>query len=399
MALRLQKMVKEGAAERQPAASVIKMMQDASVELGKSQALKDWRGQDSSFKASVNVGTALFNTLYQQRNQYGPTKPLSRRTLLPIQRIWVMISLVIEDSPEPQVVKSKDVKDKLAWLQKQLESLKRPHSQNEEDKEKSKKAKTATSEVLRLIEVIDPQELEIIKRYDNQIGIVPIDGPVKNRSIVTAHDVSTLSGGNWVNDAIIDAHLTLVCHTANNLFQQDASLPKSPKYHAWSISMSAYLAGKKGAFAERHLGQEWPPARFPDAVLEDVTCHIFPLHVKGNHWVLLVLQKQEDGQWTLFFFSSMPGYQKDSEEPWRHISAWFFYKSKGTFDVRKPRFEVPDPQPTQNNTRDCGVFVCGIVRWSLMDWDLASLTPSVIPEYRRRMMLELENWSLSTNRL
>lgn len=399
MAQRLQKMSKDGEVEGEPAAQVIQKVRDVSRALGKSQVVTSWLGQDSSFKASVSVGTALFNTLFQQRNQYGSTQPLSRGVLLPVYRVWEMISLVIEISPEPQVVKSKDVKDKLAWLQKQMESLKRPQSLDAEDSEKSKKVKTAPSEVMKHIEVIDPLDLEIVKRYDNQIGIVPIEGPVKNRSVVTAHDVSTLSQGQWVNDTAIDAYLTLVCHTTNGLFQKDAVLPKSPKYHVWSTSMSLYLEGRKEAFQARHLRQEWPPARFPDAVLEDVTCHIFPLHVKGNHWILLVLQKQEDGQWTLFFYSSMSGYQEESEEPWRFISSWFLYKSKGAFDVRKPRVEVPNPQPTQTNFSDCGVFLCGIVRWSLVGWDLASLTPRVIPEFRRRMILELEKWSLSTNRL
>ena len=44
--------------------------------------------------------------------------------------------------------------------------------------------KTAIDEVIKRIEVIDPEELEIIKRYGINIGIVPIDGPVKNRSVL-----------------------------------------------------------------------------------------------------------------------------------------------------------------------------------------------------------------------
>lgn len=49
-----------------------------------------------------------------------------------------MISLVIEIDPDPQTIKSKDVKDRLAWLQKRLdESLKRPHGQDDEDEERA----------------------------------------------------------------------------------------------------------------------------------------------------------------------------------------------------------------------------------------------------------------------
>lgn len=399
MNLRLQKMVKEESAPRSPAALLIKKMQEVSSELS-TQAVIDWLGPDSSLKASVMVGTILYNTLYQQKNQYGATQSLPLGALLPVQRVWIMISLAIEIAPEPQTIKSKDVKDKLAWLLKQLEeSSKRPRSEDNEDKGTIKKAKTVTGGVLKRIEVIDPVDIEIIKRYDNNVGIVPIDGPVKNRSIVTAHDVMSLSQGEWVNDAAIDAHLTLVCHTSNDLFEEGVELPKAPKVHAWSVGMSVYLKGKGGSFEERHLQQEWPPARFPDAALEDVPCHIFPVHTRTNHWILMVLEKTNDGQWTLFCYSSVPGYENDFDAPWQVISAWLLFKSKGVFDVKIPRVILPNPQPTQDNQKDCGVFVCGIVRWSLVGWDLSTLTPSVIPEYRRRMMLELEKWSLSTNRL
>lgn len=84
---------------------------------------------------------------------------------------------------------------------------------------------------------------------------------------------------------------------------------------------------------------------------------------------------------------------------WQLISSWLLFKSKGALKVANPRVLVSDQQPTQDNGADCGVFVCGIVRWSLENWDLSTLVPSIIPEYRRRMMLELEKWRLSTKSL
>ena len=305
--LRLRALIKDGSANaKMQAARIIKKMQDVSARLQRSQALTDWLAGNSSLRASVNVADAWFKPLYQQMNQYAATQPVLRDLILPAHRVWKIISLLIEVAPEPQVIKSKDVNIKLSWLQSQLNKpSKRPHSDDDE-KEKGKKARTAATEAteaMKRIEVTDLNDLEIIKRYDNNIGIVPTDGPIKNRSVVTAYDVATLMQGQWVNDAAIDAYLTLVCHTFNGLFQDGAELSKSPRYHAWSTTMTPYLAGRSQRFEEKHLRKEWPPARFPDAVLEDVFCHIFPLHVKGNHWVLLVLQKADDGQWTLFFFS------------------------------------------------------------------------------------------------
>lgn len=81
----------------------------------------------------------------------------------------------------------------------------------------------------------------------------------------------------------------------------------------------------------------------------------------------MVLQRSDDGQRTLLYYSSLAGYSKEFEEPWRVISSWLLFKSHGAFDVTTPRVEVPNPQPTQNNDRDCGVSVYGIVRLSLED--------------------------------
>ena len=67
---------------------------------------------------------------------------------------------------------------------------------------------------------MDLANLELIKRYDNNIDVVPIEGPVKNRLVVTAYDVSSLAQGERVNDAAIDAHLSLVCHCFNGHFSR-----------------------------------------------------------------------------------------------------------------------------------------------------------------------------------
>ena len=204
----------------------------------------------------------------------------------------------------------------------------------------------------------------------------------------------TLRPGQELNDVIIDAYLTLVCHTASGLFLQNAELPRTPRYHAWSVQSSIYLRAKGGSFEQRHLRREWPPARFPHAVIEDVAIHIFPVLVASNHWVLMVFDRAQS---RLYRFSSLAGYDAMFAEPWQVISSWLLFKSNGALDARKPVVVIPDPQPRQDNQKDCGVFVCGIVRWQTEGWDLSTLNPSIIPQYRRRMMLEIERWSLSTN--
>ena len=403
--LRVSEMMKKGLAERLAGALIIKKMQEVSAELKGFQRVADWLGHRSSLQASVDVGIVLFNTLYQIGEQHGLTQPLPKAALLSTQQVWTMISLVIEIAPEPQIAKKSEVSARLSWLDtQQARSSKHQLDEEAEAAARSKKPKTTASvavsatenAVFGRIQVSDPQDLETIKRYDESIGIVPITGPVKNRSVVTAIDMLTLRPGQELNDVIIDAHLTLICHTANDLFQQGVELPRTPRYHSWSAQMSSYLESRVGSFEDRHLRQEWPPAHFPHAVLEDVATHIFPVLVATNHWVLMVFQK--DGtQMSLYCFSSLAGYNKMFEKPWEVIASWLFFKSNGALDARKPVVIFPDPQPRQNNQKDCGVFVCGIVRWQFEGWDLSTLTPSIIPEYRRRMLLEIERWFLSTH--
>ena len=294
--LRVAKIVKEGTVARLQGGMMIKKMQDLSIGLKNVPAVSDYLGQDSSLQASLRVANMLYDTLHQEKSQFAATQPLRKETLLPVQRIWIMISHSIEIEPDPSAVKSKEIKEKLAWLQKQLdEASKRRPSQDIDGEERNKKAKTATSEMMERIEVIDPNDIELIKRYDNTIGVVPIDGPVKNRAIITAHNISSLAQGSRVNNITINTHLTLVYHTFNSLFNEGIKLPKSPKYHAWSTLLSVYLSRKKIPFEERDLRQDWPPARFPHAALEDVEYHIFPIYVGENHWILGVLQNM-DGQ-------------------------------------------------------------------------------------------------------
>ena len=187
----------------------------------------------------------------------------------------------------------------------------------------------------------DPQDTETIKPYDVNIGIVLIEGPVRNRGVVTAYDVLTLAPGQRLNDAVIDAHLTLTCHIFNGLFQESRELPLALRYFAWSVHMSGYPAVRAERFEER---QEWPPARFPQAALEDACCHIFPVRAKTHHWVLMVLQMMEDGPRTLFCYSSMTVSDESFRAPWQVvISSWLLFKSKGALDVRNPRIMLPDP--------------------------------------------------------
>ena len=117
--LRAQQLVRGGSAANLDGGLIIQKMQAVSAELKSLQAVTAWLGQRSSLQGSVEVGNVLFNTLYQQRNQYGVSQPLPKGRLLPVERIWTMISLMIEIAPEPLTVTSSEAKAKLSWPRSQ----------------------------------------------------------------------------------------------------------------------------------------------------------------------------------------------------------------------------------------------------------------------------------------
>ena len=194
----------------------------------------------------------------------------------------------------------------------------------------------------------------------------------------------TLASGKWVDDAIIEGYLSLICHEANGHFESRVELPQSPRWHAW-------LSGWLG---ENDHSTSWPPSEYPGARVEDVEHHLFPRHAK-DHWVMFHLWTGE-GQWQAEFLSSLPGYEDEIHQAWPVIKQGLSSLSR-EMDLAAVEPKIPIDQPIQRNTYDCGVLLLCAARWRFEGWPLSSLKGGKEEGchlLRERMIVELEKWRL-----
>jgi len=139
------------------------------------------------------------------------------------------------------------------------------------------------------------------------------------------------------------------------------------------------------------IGELWPPALYPNAKLEDVRCHFFPVCDQG-HWFMIIVRKVGES-WVVEFFSSLPGYEKIIQSAWNLLTNYLHLASNGSFDLRHTAVSPLRYQPMQDNGNDCGVFVLGAVRQELIGRKLEELVPSSIPAFRKRIIFELQRWN------
>ena len=137
----------------------------------------------------------------------------------------------------------------------------------------------------------------------------------------------------------------------------------------------------------------WPPKAYPGAKIGDVMYHVIPIFLDENHWGMAILSNI-DGTRRLDFYSSLPGYEEQFEKIWLRVSSWSMDEAKSDLGLQNLQCNVPK-QPSQKNVVDCGSFICWELRWLVEAWPLHTLLPEKIPTLRRRMVVELEKWSLS----
>ena len=209
-------------------------------------------------------------------------------------------------------------------------------------------------------------------------------------AIPQAKDLLDLATGQELTDLIIDPYMALLCHYGNGHFassQGDSEMPGSPKFHAWSTWFADQMKSGKS------FKGLWPPKAYPGAKIGDVMYHVIPIFLGGNHWGMAILSNI-DGTRRLDFYSSLTGYEKEFKEIWLKVAFWLMTEAKFDLGLQTLPFNVPK-QPLQNNSVDCGVFICCELRWLIEGWPLETLLRENIPKLRRRMVVELEKWSLS----
>ena len=221
-------------------------------------------------------------------------------------------------------------------------------------------------------------------RYDRTIGMAPLEGLTKSPVPISVRNVLTLRNGFRLDDTVIDGYLSLVCHKKNGHFESGTgSLPQSPKWHAWSCHW----------LLDHDNGKSWPPAGYRDAQVQDIAHHFFPRHM-GIHWVMFHLYRDDQGSnWTVEFFSSLGGYEIAIQQDWPTIMTALSRLSDG-LNLSDVEVKIPENQPIQQNSSDCGVLLLSITRWICEGWPLSSIRADRCLEIRETMTVELEKWRL-----
>ena len=329
----------------------------------------------------MQLANVSYQRLMEQLRGYDSSADLqASERLAACKRVWQNVLSFLEVSQDASVIKEKEVTRKLKLLQEQIDQYgeveltsKRPlQSPSLPAQKKVKTADTRTTEEIMALLDFDPRKSHTLNWYDMRRVVSDTGAPYPQ-----AKDMVALIDGAELSDLVIDPYMTLLCQYANGQGGMDIERPGSPMWHAWSTWFPAQV--EKGTNVKA-----WPPAGYPAAKIEQVANHIFPIHMDQNHWGMAVLSRGE-----LDFYSSIPGYETKLAEVWAPIESWLM-----AVGVQVGPFKVPS-QPRQNNAVDCGVFICCEVRWLIEGWPLATLEQKNVTKLRRRMTVELDNWSVS----
>lgn len=233
-------------------------------------------------------------------------------------------------------------------------------------------------------------EPECLAWYDKGCIIAKPKGLLQPPCSISPSEMISLIGRDWITDQLTDCYLALVCHLGNGHFKLDddaVTLEQagSPQWHSWTTWLS------KGLQSRGALTTQWPPRGYSGAKIEDTQHHIFPMHLRNNHWGLAVLSLKQGSQ-NVDFYSSLGGYDQDFVQEWRFVVEHLFRISGGKVDVRDLRYSKP-PQPRQGNDSDCGPFILCISRWLVEGWPLDTLVQADMNHLRRCMAGQLERWS------
>ena len=225
------------------------------------QELYRW-GKTSSLNLAVDAALCLYDDLIPEKTD--PSIPVQElyapmENLVECKRVWDMISLFCKMTSDSSVIKMKDIKRRLAWLEQQIErqksrdlvaspkALEIPRSTDgkrpleEADVPPSKRQHLDlghdAEEIMRSLQ-FDPSLSPCLSWTDMaMIDISNVSSLIGPPAVPSAKDLVDLATGQTLSDLIIDPYMALLCHYGNghfDSFQRDSEMSGSPKWHAWS---------------------------------------------------------------------------------------------------------------------------------------------------------------------
>ncbi|KAI4274808.1 MAG: hypothetical protein LQ337_003657 [Flavoplaca oasis] len=215
--------------------------------------------------------------------------------------------------------------------------------------------------IMANLAISDDDRSKYLDSWNRSVGVVPMTGPCQSPVVLWGENLLSLAGSNWLDDNVVDAYLRLLCHHGNGHFElaQDVIFQEgSPKWFAWpAVTFSDILPTAM-----------WPPNMYDEARPQDVKHHFLPC---------------------------IEGYNDEaSEKAQSQVVDTLKHFSGGILDLSAVHVQTPDPQPIQVNSYECGVLAINVARWLLEGWDFPTLRARDCPQYRKRMVVELEKWNL-----
>lgn len=251
------------------------------------------------------------------------------------------------------------------------------------DKEQRLLRKTEEEEKAKRIEIITPlsedkieEVLDLWNRKDNYTKVI-----TEFRIDVTIYDLGTLRDGSWLNDTVIDFYMSMVTERSKS------NLGKLPSCFVFSTHFFTTLEsnGYKGVC-------RWAKRKGVDVTKLD---YIFvPINRFNTHWCLAVINNKNK---RFDFYDSMSGAGSRALELLKDYmyqqAADMHPEAKADYEDYK---EISLKCPQQQNSYDCGVFVCKMVDVLSRDKDIMSFSQKDMPNLRRRIVYEITHNELLT---
>jgi sentrin-specific protease 1 len=188
---------------------------------------------------------------------------------------------------------------------------------------------------------------------------------------VHSTSLATLRPGQWLNDEIIDGAMRII----NNRDRMLSSRTKGIRSHCFPSTLCTGLLhidpkGTMGPYYDYDFVYAWS-TRAPGN-LDSLDKIVFPLNIGNQHWVCMVAYPQRA---TIYFFDSLCSNITTQQKYLGHILHYLqdeYFRVHGRRDERTWSLVCCDKTttPQQQNSSDCGVFVCLVTERLMRDLPL-----------------------------
>ncbi|MCJ1359203.1 MAG: Smt3-specific protease [Icmadophila ericetorum] len=183
----------------------------------------------------------------------------------------------------------------------------------------------------------------------------------------------------WVNDEIIMAYLFAITEWA--LKKVGCRRGQIPRYYAFSTFFYQNIREKGAGSVDRWAKK----AGLGGEKLLQAECIFVPIH-QHAHWTLLVISPLRK---TIEYFDSLHG---DGRVIIDKMKEYLRMEIGAAFKPSEWKFHTSAPSPSQDNGRDCGVFLATTAKMITLGYDpIRSYCSTDIDLQRRRMVAELIN--------